>query len=90
MTSINNSYTCVFHYSRAIDDLCRNCDGKRITCENYVPQIQKLIRTNHNQISKNEMTMNGYIPMIVRSPRKSSLLQKTLDMIRRYNDDGAI
>lgn len=32
----------------------------------------------------------NYTPIIVRVPRRSISLPKTIDMIRRYNDEGVI
>lgn len=88
MTTINNSYICVFYYSKHAIDNCRNCDGKNNLCEDYVPQVQQVIRRNNVQIEHNNRILE---PMMLRYPRHSKILPRNYqDWIRRGNDGGAI
>lgn len=88
MIDVNNNYICMFYHSKAIDDVCRNCDGKNNLCEDYVPQVQQVIRKNQEQIERTNRILE---PMMLRYPRHSKILPRNYqDWIRRGNDGGAI
>lgn len=85
MTKINNSYICAFHYTRDICVLCRDCDGKNQLCEDYVPQLQKILKKNEDVIRRTEIIIRNSNPI-----RLKILPRNYQDWIRRYNDNGVI
>lgn len=87
MTKIDNSYICVFHNTRDVDKLCRECDGKMTTCDNYIPQLHRLIQKNQELIDTNEKVLKQYVPMVVRIRR---LPRNYQEWIRNANDSGTI